>query len=191
MKIIARYELLFKYHQNSARSAHCQSLQWQCQLWTADLNHPSYSRVSLSSVLTYVVEGHPLFAISCVGTHVISCSTGASLTLQIPCLRTLPLVINYALLEWAKKLKSSKCWWGQCVLVMHAIFRICGNESQPGPQHPCLVLNGKGHLSKLPLSSLFLTLSFQAMFFTIHSILVSVPFRPFSSAFVKDKVILV
>ena len=26
---------------------------------------------------------------------------------------TLTLVINYALLGWAKKLKSSKCWWGQ------------------------------------------------------------------------------
>ena len=44
---------------------------------------------------------------------------------------TLPLVINYALLGWAKKLMSSKCWWGQCVLVMRVIFSICGNESQP------------------------------------------------------------
>ena len=35
---------------------------------------------------------------------------------------TLPLVINCALLESAKKLKSSKCWWGQCVLAMRAIF---------------------------------------------------------------------
>ena len=31
---------------------------------------------------------------------------------------------------WFKKLKSSKCWWGQCVLVMRAIFRIYGNKSQ-------------------------------------------------------------
>ena len=31
---------------------------------------------------------------------------------------------------WSKKLKSSKCWWGQCVLVMRAIFRIYGNKSQ-------------------------------------------------------------
>ena len=54
--------------------------------------------------------------------------------LQIFGLITLPLVINYALLGWAKKLKSSKCWWGQCVLVIQAIFRICGNESQPGLQ---------------------------------------------------------
>ena len=30
---------------------------------------------------------------------------------------SLPLVINYALLGWAKKLKSSRCWWGHCVLV--------------------------------------------------------------------------
>ena len=47
---------------------------------------------------------------------------------------TLLLVINYALLGWAKKLGSSKCWWGQCALVMRAIFRICGNENQPGLQ---------------------------------------------------------
>ena len=47
---------------------------------------------------------------------------------------TLPLVINYALMGWAKKPKSSKCWWGQCVLLMRAIFRMCGNESQPGLQ---------------------------------------------------------
>ena len=47
---------------------------------------------------------------------------------------TLPLVINHALLGWAKKLKSSKCWWGQCVLVMSAIFGTCTNERQPGPQ---------------------------------------------------------
>ena len=37
---------------------------------------------------------------------------------------------------WAKKRKSSKCWCGQCCtrtsLVMRAIFRICGNESQTG-----------------------------------------------------------
>ena len=45
---------------------------------------------------------------------------------------TLPLVLNNALLGWAKKLKSSKCWWGQCVLVTCAFFRMCGNESQPG-----------------------------------------------------------
>ena len=47
---------------------------------------------------------------------------------------TLPLVLNNALLRWAKKLKSSKCWWGQCVLVTCAFFRMCGNESQPGLQ---------------------------------------------------------
>ena len=47
---------------------------------------------------------------------------------------TLPLVINNALLGWGKRLKSSKCWWGQCVLVMRANFRICGNESHPGLQ---------------------------------------------------------
>ena len=39
---------------------------------------------------------------------------------------------------WAKKRKSSKCWCGQCCtrtsLVMRAIFRICGNESQTGLQ---------------------------------------------------------
>ena len=46
---------------------------------------------------------------------------------------TLLLVINYALLGWAKKLKRSKCWWGQTT-VMRAIFGICGNESQPGLQ---------------------------------------------------------
>ena len=28
------------------------------------------------------------------------------------------------------RLKSLKCWWGQCVLVMRAISRICGNERQ-------------------------------------------------------------
>ena len=54
--------------------------------------------------------------------------------LQIFGLITLQLVINYALLGWAKKVKSSKCWWGQCVLVIQALFRICGNESQPGLQ---------------------------------------------------------
>ena len=32
------------------------------------------------------------------------------------------------------KLKSSKCWWGQCALVVRAIFRICGNKSQPALQ---------------------------------------------------------
>ena len=47
---------------------------------------------------------------------------------------TLPLVINYGSLGWVKKLESSKCWWGQCVLVLRAIFRICGNENQPGLQ---------------------------------------------------------
>ena len=45
------------------------------------------------------------------------------------------LVINYALLGWAKKLnKSWKCWWGQYVLDMRAIFRIYVTESQPGLQ---------------------------------------------------------
>lgn len=34
------------------------------------------SPVSLNSVLIYVVEGHHLFAIPCVGTHVIRCCTG-------------------------------------------------------------------------------------------------------------------
>ena len=43
---------------------------------TADVNRPRYSRVSFSGVLIYVVEGHPLFAIPCVGIHVISCCTG-------------------------------------------------------------------------------------------------------------------
>ena len=47
---------------------------------------------------------------------------------------TLPLVINNAFLGWGKRLKSSKCLWGQCVLVMRAIFRICGNQSHPGLQ---------------------------------------------------------
>ena len=47
---------------------------------------------------------------------------------------TLPLVTNYALLGWAKNLRSSKCWWGRCVQVMRAVFRMCGNESQPGLQ---------------------------------------------------------
>ena len=51
--------------------------------------------------------------------------------LQIFGLITLPLVINYALLGWTKKLKSSKCWWGRCELVMGAKIRKCGNESQP------------------------------------------------------------
>ena len=51
--------------------------------------------------------------------------------LQIFGLITLPLVINYALLGWAKKLKGSKCWWGRCVLVMCEKIRKCGNESQP------------------------------------------------------------
>ena len=46
---------------------------------------------------------------------------------QIFGLITLPLVINCALLGWAKKLKSSK-WWGQCVLAMRAInFHIVCN----------------------------------------------------------------
>ena len=44
------------------------------------------------------------------------------------------LVINYTLFGWAKKLKSSKCWWGHCALVMHAIFRICQKTSQQGLQ---------------------------------------------------------
>ena len=39
------------------------------------------------------------------------------------------LLINYALLMLPKKR-----WWGQRVLFMRAIFRICGNESQPGLQ---------------------------------------------------------
>ena len=47
---------------------------------------------------------------------------------------TLPLVINYALLGWVKNLKRSKCWWGQYILAMRAVFRICGIESQPGLQ---------------------------------------------------------
>ena len=38
------------------------------------------------------------------------------------------------LLGWDKKLLSSKCCWGPCVLVMRAIFRICGNESQSSLQ---------------------------------------------------------
>lgn len=38
---------------------------------------------------------------------------------------TLLLVINYALLGWAKKRKTTKCRWGQCVLVMRGIFRMC------------------------------------------------------------------
>ena len=54
--------------------------------------------------------------------------------LQIFGLIPLLIVINYALLGWAKKLKSWKCWWGQCILVMCAIFRICGDESQPNLQ---------------------------------------------------------
>ena len=33
---------------------------------------------------------------------------------------TLLLVINHALSGWAKN--SSKCWWGQCLLVMRAIL---------------------------------------------------------------------
>ena len=33
-----------------------------------------------------------------------------------------------------KKLKSWKCWWGHCILVMHANFRICVNQSQPALQ---------------------------------------------------------
>ena len=40
------------------------------------------------------------------------------------------LVINYVLSGWGKKLKTSNCWWGQCVLVVRAVFRICGNEIQ-------------------------------------------------------------
>ena len=66
-----------------------------------------------------------------------------------------PLVINYALLGWAKKLESSKCWWGRCVLVLRAIFRICGNESQPGLQ---LVGKLATPLS-LPLLSDYITFS--------------------------------
>ena len=31
-----------------------------------------------------------------------------------------------------KSLRAQKWWRGECVLVMRAIFRICGNESQPG-----------------------------------------------------------
>ena len=54
--------------------------------------------------------------------------------LQMFGLITLPLVINCVLLGWDKKLQSSKYWWGQCVLVKHAIFRICGNESQSSLQ---------------------------------------------------------
>ena len=34
----------------------------------------------------------------------------------------------------SKKLKSSQCWLGHCVLVMCAIFWICGNQSQPDLQ---------------------------------------------------------
>ena len=41
-----------------------------------DLDHSSYSPVSHSSVLIYVVEGHPLFAIPWVGNYVICCCTG-------------------------------------------------------------------------------------------------------------------
>ena len=79
---------------------------------------------------------------------------------------TLRLVINYALLGWAKKLKSSKCWWGQCVLVMRAIFRICGNEGHPGPQlvekqATPLYLNGK-------LSTVRLTVCLQLTFSQVH-----------------------
>ena len=32
-----------------------------------------------------------------------------------------------------QQLQRSKCWWGQCVIVMRAVFRICANESHPGP----------------------------------------------------------
>ena len=31
-----------------------------------------------------------------------------------------------------QQLQRSKCWWGQCVLVMRAVSKICGNESHPG-----------------------------------------------------------
>ena len=48
----------------------------------------------------------------------------ASPGLQIFSFITLPFVISYDLLGWAKELKSSKFRWGQCVLVMRAINRI-------------------------------------------------------------------
>ena len=38
------------------------------------------------------------------------------------------------MLGWAKKLKSSKFWWGQCILVMCAIFTDVWKWSQPGLQ---------------------------------------------------------
>ena len=47
-----------------------------------------------------------------------------------------------------KKLKRSKCR-GQCVEVMAAIFRICGNESQPGLQ---LVKSWLRHFRELKFS---------------------------------------
>ena len=70
------------------------------------------------------------------------------------------LVINYALLGWVKRLKGSKCWWGQCVLVIRAIFRICENESQPGLQlveklATPLHLNGKLSTVRLKLSPVY------------------------------------
>ena len=36
--------------------------------------------------------------------------------------------------SWNHALLRSKCRWGQCVLVMRAVFRICGNQSQPSVQ---------------------------------------------------------
>ena len=50
------------------------------------------------------------------------------------------LLINYALLMLPKKR-----WWGQRVLFMRAIFRICGNESQPGLQIIQSWLRPSGH----------------------------------------------
>ena len=45
--------------------------------------------------------------------------------LAFPTLSHLP----HYLRTW-NRLKSLKCWWGQCVLGMGAISRICGNERQ-------------------------------------------------------------
>ena len=95
-----------------------------------------------------IVSGHKNFIISTMEQRFTQALSGSVEGVFLPNLyqrnqgRSQPIdlmawaykCLVWSLLGWVKKLKSSKCWWSQCVLVMRAIFRICGNESQPGLQ---------------------------------------------------------
>ena len=95
-----------------------------------------------------IVSGHKNFIISTMEQRFTQALSGSVEGVFLPNLyqrnqgRSQPIDLKaqayeclvWSLLGWVKNLQSSKCWWSQCVLVMRAIFRICGNESQPGLQ---------------------------------------------------------